>query len=582
VSTTIPSIILPGILLIFGQWSYADTTLDDLLLNNDPLITIPTKELAQIVKQLEPLENQARPQQRLIINLFKMRHLAITGDFDKALELLKEFDDPSIHPNLRVRAYTIALPVFHITGKYVQAFNTLHKIQQLLPWVTKKSLRYIAISPASELYVASGDLNKALSYSFQAIEAAKKTGDVINLCSAYDNLSGTYYKRNEFEKSARAYRKMLAYCDAKPAPLFSGMAHNGLGIVLQKQNRHKEALAHFQTAYKLCKETNYQFGISFSLLHQAQSQLALGNRPLANEYIDKALHDFETFGLWDNLVDVYELKSELSALQGNYKEALHWFKKRWMAEKKTIDSRKAIRIAQLTVEFEVRNKEQHIEQLTSENQLLALQKKSNRQQSLIIILALVVIILVTILFWIKAQRERGKFKHMSQVDPLTQLYNHAYSYSIAEIHFRKCISKGQPFTVVVADIDWFKFVNDTYGHAAGDKVLQAIANVLRICFTKNAVVGRTGGEEFTCFLPNMNARQARELVQNCREAVHPVVDYGKSIEVTLSYGIAESHGNYHAMDTLVRDADDALYKAKRNGRNQIRIFHPQKKTSTHE
>ncbi len=566
------------VLIILGLSSPASAkNLEEILSSNDPFSTLPTPELAKVVKQLEPFEYQANEKQRLIIDLFKMRHLAITGKYNAALSLLEKYDSPSIHPNLRVRAYTIALPVYHITGKYVKAFKTLQKIQQLLPWITNDTLKYIALSLAAELYIDSGDLDKALRYALQDVDAAKKTHDVMNLCSVYDSVAGTYYKRNELKNAEKFYKKMLAYCNTKPAPLFSGMAHNGLGIVLQKQNRHAEAIQHFKKAQQLCEEAHYHFGISFSLLSQAQSYLALNNLKLARTYTDQALNSFEPSGLGDNLMEVYELESQLAMRKNDYKSELEWRKKKWLAEKAVIDRSKAIRIAQLTVEFEVKNKEQHIEQLTQENQLLALQKQSNQQQSLIIILVLIVIALFSILLWIRAQRERGVFKHMSQIDPLTKLYNHAYCYSIAETRFHECNRNHQPFTVVVADIDWFKFVNDTYGHAAGDKVLKSIADVLKSCFTERGIVGRTGGEEFTCFLPGVSAQQARDFVQNCREQVQPVVDYGKKIEVTLSYGIAENQGHYHTLDTLVRDADDALYKAKRNGRNQIMIFHPKKK-----
>ncbi len=570
--------LLPALLslLLWGGQGRADT-LDDLLSRADPLTTLPARELEQLVKTLIPLEDQASAEQRLAIDLFKLRHFVITGKYAAAEELIRKLDQPNTPPDYRIRTYTIALALYHLEGKYVRAFNLLRKLQQLLPWTDNADLQYLAVSTAPELYIDAGDLDKALELSNMALRAAERTGKAINFCTAYDALGGTHLKRNELDLAEQNYRTMLAYCNSVPAPLFSGMALAGLGLVHQDRNEHEAALEKFETALELSRKTNYDYGIFFSLISLATSHLALGHEELAEKFLDMAIPKLENTSISQDHTNAYALKSQLSELRGDYKEALAWFKKKSAVEKRIMDNRKTIRIAQLQVEFEVKNKEQHIKQLIRENQLLALQKKNNSQQSLIIIMGLIITALVVMVLWLKAQRERSHFKHMSQVDPLTGLYNHAYCYSLAEASFHECGRQNKPFTVVVADIDWFKYVNDTYGHAAGDKVLQHIAAVLKECLGREGIVGRTGGEEFTCFLPGKDLAQAMKLVERCRQQIHPVVDYGKSIEVTLSYGLAQAQGNYNTLDTLVRDADEALYKAKRNGRNQVRAFSPSRK-----
>ncbi len=574
--TVLQRSLLPGLLslLLWGAPAWTGP-LEELLDTADPLATQPTRELEQLVQALEPLEAQASPEQRQIIDLFKLRHLAILGNYAAAEELIEKLDRPDTSPEYRIRTYTIALALYHVQGRYVRAFNLLTKIQQLLPWTDNIDLQYLAISMAPELYIDAGDLDKALELSNKTIKAAERTGKAINLCSAYDNLGGTYLRRKELDLAEQSYRTMLEYCDSVPAPLFSSMALGGLGLVHQARNQHEAALKKFEAALALSRKTNYNYGIYFNLISLAKSHLALGHRDQAEHFLDMAIPKLERNSISQDHTNAYALKSQLSELRGDYKEALAWFKKKSTVEKRIMDNRKAVRIAQLQVEYEVKSKEQHIEQLTQENQLLALQKQAAHQRSLIITLGLIIVALVVVLLWLKAQRERRHFKHMSQVDPLTGLFNHAYCYSLAEEQFHACKQRGLPFTVVVADIDWFKYVNDTYGHAAGDKVLQHIAEVLKQCLGKKGIVGRTGGEEFTCFLPGMTMEQALKLVEDCRQHTQPVVDYGKHIEVTLSYGVAQSLGDYNTLDTLVRDADEALYKAKRNGRNQVLTHLPE-------
>ncbi|BAO44781.1 tetratricopeptide repeat-containing diguanylate cyclase [Thiolapillus brandeum] len=565
--------LLAIVIFLTGSQALAQS-LDELLASADPFGSLPTLKLKKLVEDLEPLESGASVKQQQVIDLFKMRHLAIQGEYEAALALLQKLDTASAPPDIRVRAYTIASSIYHITGDYLLAFQTLNKIQQLLPWIKNDTLRYIASSMAAELYMDTGDLDKALKYALLEKTAALGTGKPINICSSYDGVGGVYYKRNELVQSAREYTEMIVACKSIPAPLFTAAGYNGRGMALEKQGRFEEAIKNFKTAQKLYLETGYQYGLGSSLLNQASSYFALGKTKEAEAYLKQALPLIESSGLQDMLKEAYGLKSKLTEAQQDYKAALTWYKRKASVEKQIIDNRKALRIAQLQVEFEVGNKEQHIEQLKQQNQLLALQKQTSHQRYLITILGLLILALIAVLFWIKAQRERSHFKHMSQVDPLTGLYNHAYCYALAEKGFHECLARKRPFTVVVADIDWFKYVNDTYGHAAGDKVLKHIAAVLKNCLGKNGVVGRTGGEEFTCFLPEMDLGQARLLVENCRRQIQPVVDYGKSIEVTLSYGLAQSLGGYQTLDTLVRDADEALYKAKRNGRNQVLTYTP--------
>ena len=289
-------------------------------------------------------------------------------------------------------------------------------------------------------------------------------------------------------------------------------------MTLQKKNRHEEALRQLHTALEMFRTVKYKIGIGYCLLYTAKSHIAMQEFKLAQQKLDEVIPLLESLEQWNSLKDAYAYQVELSEKSGNHQEALTWFKKRFLAEKKILDRTQALQIAKLQVEYEFKNKEQHIDLLQKENELLALQRQSTLLHSWLLILGLAVLALATALLWRKARRESSHFRHLSQTDPLTGLYNHAYCYSLAEEEFHRCMRRKQPFVVVVADIDWFKRVNDTYGHAAGDKVLQAIAGVLQKHLGKVGIAGRTGGEEFTCFLPETDLETAIAVVRNCRQA----------------------------------------------------------------
>ncbi|MEJ7695423.1 MAG: GGDEF domain-containing protein [Candidatus Limnocylindrales bacterium] len=133
----------------------------------------------------------------------------------------------------------------------------------------------------------------------------------------------------------------------------------------------------------------------------------------------------------------------------------------------------------------------------------------------------------------------------------------------------------RPLSVAFVDIDHFKTVNDTYGHAAGDAVLRGVARTMADNLRASDMIGRYGGEEFMLILTETGVDEGAILTEKLRASVqrqrYPIGG-GQSISVTISIGVAGGSGQHLRMETLVRDADAAMYSAKSLGRNQTYIF----------
>lgn len=134
---------------------------------------------------------------------------------------------------------------------------------------------------------------------------------------------------------------------------------------------------------------------------------------------------------------------------------------------------------------------------------------------------------------------------------------------------------GRPMTIAFIDIDHFKMVNDTYGHALGDEVLRAVAATLRNNTRETDFVGRYGGEEFVLLLPETNVDEATNVVEKLRLMILKLripSAPGEEIGVSISIGVAGGVGSQLRVDELLRDADAAMYSAKSLGRNQTYVF----------
>ena len=158
----------------------------------------------------------------------------------------------------------------------------------------------------------------------------------------------------------------------------------------------------------------------------------------------------------------------------------------------------------------------------------------------------------------------------AKTDQLTGIYNRRHILERIEEAFERFSKDGSAFSLVIADIDFFKKVNDEYGHDIGDKVLLMVAGMLKNSLRKYDVVARWGGEEFLLLLPDTTEIQAEQLLEGVRNQIAQTKlwDEERNIQVTMTFGVAAIHAG-ETVDTIMNYADIALYRGKKNGRNCV-------------
>jgi len=169
-------------------------------------------------------------------------------------------------------------------------------------------------------------------------------------------------------------------------------------------------------------------------------------------------------------------------------------------------------------------------------------------------------------------------QHLARTDVLTSVNNRRYWFELAEHEFEAATRYSHPLSVILFDIDRFKLVNDTFGHAAGDQMLERVAQIARAALRSADVIGRYGGEEFVILLPMTTVRQAFPVAERIREGVAAIrVNSAQGqAAVTLSIGIAEMlpapcPPGETSIERVIRRADGAMYAAKQAGRNRTSI-----------
>ena len=187
------------------------------------------------------------------------------------------------------------------------------------------------------------------------------------------------------------------------------------------------------------------------------------------------------------------------------------------------------------------------------------------------VVVLAIVLLINIGFMLMCNdRVAAENRQLAATDALTETYNRRSIDALVQAELDHARVHGCSLVVLFMDVDHFKHVNDTYGHAVGDAVLQEFARVARRHIRADDVLGRYGGEEFLAVLRHTPLEEAVRIAERLRDAAAAVVIEPTSrIRVTISIGVAVAGSRDHDRTLLIRRADHALYAAKQSGRNRV-------------
>jgi len=174
---------------------------------------------------------------------------------------------------------------------------------------------------------------------------------------------------------------------------------------------------------------------------------------------------------------------------------------------------------------------------------------------------------------LKLQELMDELKLLASTDPMTQLYNRRYFTNVTKHILGLAKRQEQPLSLIMADIDKFKNINDTYGHHIGDEVIVYLAKIMKKQQRESDIICRYGGEEFVILLPNTDLKNAKLIAENLRKTIETSsieLENNEKLNFTLSLGVSvvDVKNEDNIFEVLQR-ADEALYEAKESGRNKI-------------
>ncbi len=505
-------------------------------------------------------------------------------DYESGLALAK-----SLHDNVLISTGLVKLGViYYLTDHYENALLVLNDAYNIAKQTDDEKLKGAVNFELGVLYTHLNRNKQAMVYYQQSYEHYKRSNQTILSLNALVNIGMNHVSENEYEQAIIAYETIINEPESAGLNKIMYSAYLGLSWAnLKKKNSNPEASYQYLLLSKKYIGDIEQYDIE--LQYCVDEAFILFELKRFNDVI-------ETINKIENIlanqmplghlkiqtrINIFDLQSKTHFELGAYQKAYELQEHRLVLTRLLRDEKETQSVAEVRLALEA--KEADLQTQVLENKqtlqqisLLEAEQKQKRQKLYLLYIAVVALIFA----WLLAKLVQGQHRlyQVSSIDMLTGIANRRELMKKGNKSFQQSKSKNTEFSALMIDIDYFKKVNDQFGHNCGDLVLKKVVELGKDLMRKTDVFGRFGGEEFVALLPNTSTSQANIIAERFRMAVDAYVwdnndSIPKSLHVTISIGVANSidFSNTESSDlaTLIKKADGLLYQAKDQGRNRV-------------
>ena len=532
-----------------------------------------SQQIKDEIERLEAMLDQADPRQRTRFTLLKARAAALAKNSEQAIDLLDGMlaDRSGLDPDLELRALNLATNLLVIEDRFEAGFDYFREALELAPGVRASAMRADTYSVAAEFHARIGEYATAIEYANLAMEQVTREEAPRAHCVAMERRARARLGLQQPDQAIADYRTAVDLCQSIPDLVFAGISRIGLAVGLRERGIDEAAESNLERAVEMLARSGFVEGELEARYRLAELMLDQDRLDDAVQVMAPPLPWIETPGSHAIRAGAMRVHARIAALEENQRLEYEYTRRAIEFSQQQAARIRHMRFTLLMSAQDDRARERELELLRSQNALAELDRESRRQEELALTMggfgAVVAGVLLLALL-VKAARDRQQFQRLSQRDGLTGLYNHTRFFELAQQAFQRARQNAMPFSLIVADIDLFKQVNDEYGHLVGDSVLERIGSRLRAAFESDAIIGRLGGEEFGIALVDCDIDTAVARIEHFRATLNRRRSGEDEPAVTMSFGVAEL-SRERSLDVLYAHADQALYDAKDAGRNRV-------------
>lgn len=422
-------------------------------------------------------------------------------------------------------------------------------------------------------YRRMGDWAQAATYFKSAVQRMQDKGNWERAITNQIQLGYLYDESGAKQQSLATFAQAVAMAKQHGSAGSKASAYIGLATAQIAQGQNDQALNTLEQANTEWISANGNADNPMQLLLKGEALAGKGQHQSALALYQQAEPQIEKDGNQRYLAMVLRAKSSSQEALGQTAAALADYK-RYTELQLALQSKMRLEQSRLLeYEYEIRRRDFENQTLRNEatardQQVTSLQRE-RRWQILALTLGVLLLLALAGLIW-RQLRSARQLRVLATTDPLTGLMSRrAIDTSMVRL-LERAKQRKQPLSVLILDLDYFKRINDQYGHAAGDDVLKMVTDTWKLQLRDHDLLGRIGGEEFIAICPNSDLHHAAMIAARLLEATRRL-DFSNStpgLHVTVSIGGAQLQPE-EAPDALLARADAALYRAKENGRDRF-------------
>lgn len=545
-----------------------------------------TSRFRHILAQLHQHEGRLSAVQRWHLRLLDTRLPVDEGDYAKAEPSLYDIIDHSGDQSLSVRAMAALIQDKFFSRDYVSAYALANTLMAELPKVTDPQARLEGMIRIIQMLnkEAVGQYGLALDYARQ-MKALLPSGKGQCYAKALETQSLLY--AGKLTSTDIAFQVAIDTCLAAGESRQADALRLDLASEMVDERHGDKSIAYLHSISSEIKKSGYMPHLASLPVTLAQAYLSLGDAVNAGKFAQASLAvTGPDSPLW-TVQAAYKVLYQAEKAQGHDAAALGYYEKYVAQKTAAMNNSKAIALAYQTVRQQVVSQKMKLEALGKENNILQLRQalasqaqKASRLSNAMLLAIIAFFALATLWLW----RSWRRFRWMAHHDGLTRAYNREHFVVEAKRTLRQLHKTNIDACLIVLDLDHFKRINDTYGHAAGDQVLRFAAMIVGRELRPADLFGRLGGEEFGILIPGCSRNQGLEVASRMRDvlASTPVILHQQiAVMVPASLGLASTASSGYALRRLLIDADAALYRAKEGGRNRVVAHTPETSSVVH-
>jgi len=525
----------------------------------------------QQLAQLNEKTTQLTPDQQWHLRFMNAWEAMYESEYAKSEVLFRDIIQHSDNPLWVDQATALLMSQLGLTRHYTEEFELANRLAARLPQVTDAKVRFRLLLNLSGSLGLAGQTDLAIRYARLAMEAVPAGGSP---CHPASILVAALYNGHRLKSDSPELQQAMAACPAVNESVYNANLQLTLADLYLHEGQPRKALVlldRVEPTLDVLGDVSYQ---RTALVNRAQALAALGNDDAARKAALAVVTAGQSgyLGAW--LKDVYEVLYRIEKKQGHAAAALDYYEKYAALDKAYLDDVNARAMAYETVQQHVLAQKLETENLSRQNALLRMRQTLDAKtaETNRLYLALLLMALVFAGLWMfRIKRSQLRFKKLSHLDGLTTVFNRQHFMGEVERTLHLLEKRAGTACLVFIDLDHFKRINDTHGHAMGDEVLRQVVAVGKQQLRPADLFGRLGGEEFGILLVGCSHGQGMAIADRIRHAVEAtkVECEGTVIAISTSVGLACTGACGHDLRRLCREADAALYRAKRGGRNRV-------------